>query len=697
MLPSLYYDNRWKEILIGEESKALAHALGLSPALAAFLLQQFQEEEEIFDFLHPQEPRETIPGTKEVAERIHRAIEQKEKILLFGDYDVDGLTSLALMLQFFEENGQEVCHFVPSRYEDGYGISFSAIEKLPPHDLLISFDCGISSYEEVELLKEKGIDVLITDHHEPGEILPDVPVMNPKLGYVFPDLAGVGVAYKLARYLSQEYGYTLPRDAVILAMLGTICDLMPLQKENRLIVQRGLEEYPRTTHPGLRALLDVTGDPNMNPGKVGFQIGPMLNAAGRMGDPKIALDLLRGKEHARELAEALKENNLLRKEEEKMTLLEAEEKMDSNAPIIVLHGPWKKGVLGLVASRLSEKYRKPSIIMDSSFTGSCRSVGNFSILDALHSVKEHLLHYGGHQKAAGLQVDENKYDLFLEEIYAYTKRELSYLETRRSFSYLPLRSSDVTLNLLDELNFLAPFGIGNPQPIFKLSGLTFVESRELGKNGNAFLLLMKDGDRIFEFIHFEKSFSHLDQGDYDVLFTMGESHFRGIVSLRLQLKDIRPSRPTLRKSALFLPFYSGLTDSIESYGGREMEFNFPEYSEDEIYQLGDPSFPSTFPHPKSFKEETRALLEDLPDREDLVKIYSWLRKQGEEFPWNRANRPLLAMISLKIFEELDLLSYTNDTWMCYYTLTNQKKKMNLDSSITYRMIQRIKEDQHGTR
>ncbi len=695
MLPSLYYDHQWKEISVDEESKALAHALGLSPALATFLLEQFEEEEDILDFLHPREAHEVIPGTDEVAERIHQAIKKGERILLFGDYDVDGLTSLALMLQFFEENKVHVDSFLPNRYEEGYGITMEAIEKLPEVDLLISFDCGISSVEEVEALKARGIDVLITDHHETGDILPDAPIMNPKLGYSFPYLAGVGVAYKLARYLSKHYDYMLPKEAIVYAMLGTVCDLMPLQKENRWMVQQGLEAYSKTSHPGLRALLEVTGDQQLDATKVGFQLGPMLNAAGRMGDPSIALNLLRGIGDSPKLAEALKENNEARKEEERKTLLEAEEKLDKDSPMIVLQGPWKKGVLGLVASRLSEAYRKPSVLMDESLSGSCRSVGSFSILSALEDSKDYLAHYGGHDKAAGLQVVEGEFENFRNKIHAYTEDNLDFLDTRKTFSYLSLESGDVTLSLLDELNFLAPFGIGNPQPVFKLSNLSFVEERKLGNSGKAFLLLMKDGDRLFEFIHFDPSLSPMDPGSYDVLFTMSESQFRGILSLKLQIRDLRPSEPSLGQSSLFLPFYQGLADSLMDYRGERQEFIYPSFEEGRVFRKGDASFPLHFPHPESFKGETRELLDDLPQREDLVKIYNWLRKQDNQFSWNRANRPLLAMISLKIFEELELLSYTSDKRTCFYQLKNRNEKMNLETSPTYRMIQRVKEDQGG--
>lgn len=692
MLPSLYYDNRWKAVDYDEKSLELAKELGLSYFLTAHLGRFYKNEKEIKEFLWPKPSQNQIPGTEEIAKRIKVALDQKKRILFFGDYDVDGLSSLALMVLFLRENGFDPLHYVPSRYDEGYGLTLKAIEKLPEVDLLVSFDCGITAVEEVEVLKNRGVEVLITDHHQPGESLPDCLIMNPQLGEEFKELAGVGVAYKLATYLSQTYGYALPKDSIVFAMLGTVCDLMPLIKENRLLVKEGLKAYEKTSHPGLLALRKVAPGA-LDAQHIGFGIGPMINAAGRLGEAEEALKLLLAEGDSFDLALRLRDYNNQRKEEEKQVVKEALKKTDQNQPLLIVSGDWKQGLLGLAASRISQRYRKPAIVLDKNLKGSSRSVGNFSIIHALDYSAKYLDHYGGHKMAAGLAISEGKYEEFKEKVFSYTRENFDFLQTRKCYDYLCVEPGDINLELLDKLNFLSPYGIKNPQLVFQLKNLSFVECIELGKSGRAFTVIFKAKDRRFEFICFDPQLiSLLEKEKYDLIFTASEDVFRGILSLKLQLRDLRPSKPSLEKSRLFLPFYEGLAKSIERYKAKKQEFSFPKFEEDRIYKLGDPEFPESFPHPKSFTGEESSLLEDLPSREDLVKIYSWLRRQGKSFSWQQPKRPLLAMISLIIFEELNLLTYTNINGICYYEVISTMKKNNLESSPTYCRIIEIRED-----
>lgn len=692
MLPSLYYDARWKAVESDEFSLEMASNLGLSPFITAHLYRHHKSEEEIREFLYPTVSDKEIPGTKEVAERLKLALDKKQRVLIFGDYDVDGLSSVALMTLFLRENAFDPLYYVPNRYDEGYGLTMAAIKNLPEIDLLISFDCGITAVDEVEFLKSKGVEVLITDHHQPGETLPDCPIINPQLGDEFLELAGVGVAYKLASFLSHNYGYKLPQDSLVFAMLGTVCDLMPLVRENRILVKEGIKAYEKTLHPGLLALLRLAPG-QVSAQHIGFQIGPMINAAGRLGEAGEALTLLLGEGDSDELALKLRQYNLQRKEEEAQVVDEALREVDNNQPLIVVSGDWKKGVLGLAASRLAQGYKKPAIVLDRSLSGSSRSVGNFSIIKALEDSSIFLEHYGGHVMAAGLSIKKEQFENFKERIFSYTKEHFDFLGTRKSYHFLSVEPRDIQLELLDELEVLSPYGIKNPQLIFQLKNLEFIELNELGKTGRAFKTLFKAQNRRFEFILFDPQLaSSLDMGYYDVLFT-AESHiFRDILSLKLQLKDLRPSQAALEKSQLFLPFYEGLARSISHYQARGQEFSFPSFEEDRIYKRGDPEFPEDFPHPRSFTGNVVDLLNDLPTREDLLKIYTWLRRQGDNFSWNQPKRPFLAMVSLIIFEELNLLSYNNEKGICHYKIINSMKKNNLEESLTYRQVMQIRKD-----
>ncbi|NLY36379.1 MAG: hypothetical protein GX046_04000, partial [Tissierellia bacterium] len=517
MLPSLYYDARWKALEPDEKSLEMANNFGLSPFLLAHLCTHHKNEEEIRNFLYPTVSEKEISGTKEFALRFKEALDENKRILLFGDYDVDGLSSIALMTLFLRENGFDPLYYVPSRYGEGYGLTMEALENLPDIDLLVTFDCGITAVQEVETLKKKGVEVLITDHHQPGETLPDCPIINPQLGEEFRELAGVGVAYKLASFLSRNYGYTLPQDSIVFAMLGTVCDLMPLLGENRILVQKGLEGYEKTSHRGLLALRRVAPGP-LSTEHIGFRIGPMINAAGRLGEAGEALNLLLGEGDSLQLSLRLNEYNIQRKEEEKRVVEEALGEIEGDHPLIVVSGDWKKGVLGLAASRIAERYRKPAIVLDMNLSGSCRSVGNFSIINALEDSSMFLKHFGGHVMAAGLEVKKQQLENFKNRIFSYTKEHLDFLQTRKIYNYLPMEPKDIHLELLDELGVLSPYGIKNPQLIFELKNLEFIETNELGKSGRAFKCLFKSKDRRFEFICFSPQLvSFLDRGHYDVL------------------------------------------------------------------------------------------------------------------------------------------------------------------------------------
>ena len=475
MLPSLYYDARWIELKESEKSLEISENFGL-PAYLAKHLAELVDPSKLDEFLYPSEFLSIIPGTEEVAAALDRAIVQGKKVLVFGDYDVDGLSSVALIVSFLRLNGLEPLYYVPSRYEDGYGLTMEAISRLPETELLITFDCGITAVEEVEYLKKKGVEVLITDHHQPGESLPQCPLINPHLGSDFKELAGVGVAYKLALYMAEVYGYEFSQDLLVHAMLGTISDLMPLVGENRYLVKEGLRIFNQSQHRGFMALKqEVKGQVEAQ--DIAFKIGPMINAVGRLGQTQEALDVLLGQGQVDMLVSSLLASNHERREEESQVVSEALKLVEKDKPAIIVTGDWKKGLLGLVASRLSKIYRKPAIVLDKDLNGSCRSIGNFSIIKALDSTSQHLLKYGGHVMAAGLTVNKDSYEDFKEDFYRYTEENLDFLETRPSFEYISLEPGDINLGLLDELELLAPYGVANPQLTFRLNQLDYLDTR----------------------------------------------------------------------------------------------------------------------------------------------------------------------------------------------------------------------------
>ncbi|MBI4846295.1 MAG: single-stranded-DNA-specific exonuclease RecJ, partial [Candidatus Omnitrophica bacterium] len=418
-----------------QKQKALAARLNISPVTAQILLNRgikSAEEAQIYlqgtlkDCFDPF----LMHGMRKAVLRIKKAVKQKEKIFVYGDYDVDGLTSCALLKYIFTALGADVHCYVPHRVEEGYGLNKQACTFLKQQHtgLVITVDCGITSYDEVEYLNSLGIDTIITDHHRAKE--DKVPnaysVINPlqkNCEYPFKDLAGVGIAYKLAQAVSGEALDV--NEHLDLVALGTISDVAKLAGENRILVKNGLEILSRTKKPGLRALIEVSGIKarQLEAFHVGFILGPRLNATGRMGSAEKALELLLtdNREQAVELAQVLHAENRQRQQEEGKTLKEALAMMEREINFkdhrsIVLHNEdWHPGVIGIVASRIAERYNRPTILIsmkDNVGKGSGRSVRNFHLFDTLSKCDHLLKEFGGHEKAAGLSIIEKNVDDF---------------------------------------------------------------------------------------------------------------------------------------------------------------------------------------------------------------------------------------------------------------------------------------------
>lgn len=499
-------------------------------------------------------------------ERIISAISSEEKIWVFGDYDVDGITSISVLKKFFESLNVHVNYYIPDRFDEGYGLSKEGIDKIKSSlgDLIITVDCGISSVELVKYANELGLDVIVTDHHKPQDLLPEaIAVVNPNradCGYPFKYLAGVGVAFKLVQALGMELGIKVDEkdffsDYLDIVSLGTIADIVPLIDENRIFVKHGLDLIRNGSSEGIQQLiLDSSIDPKeITAGRIGYSIAPKINASGRIGDPYKSVELLVGDQIDRRIviAKELNDYNKDRQEIEKGILKEAlkqieDNKLDDNKIIVVAGDNWNSGVVGIVASRISEKYYKPSIVLSiqgDEAKGSARSVGEFSIFDALNSCKNLLLKFGGHSAAAGLTILSSNIDVLRAGLNNYADINMTkddMVETLKIDLELDVR--EINHELLNEIDMLKPFGMKNPKPLFSTIGLSVDRLRYVGKDENHLKLTVENQNRVFDGIGFNMSAykGHIGKNDViDLAYYLDSNEFMGVTSLQMGIKDIR--------------------------------------------------------------------------------------------------------------------------------------------------------------
>lgn len=515
--------------------------------------------------------------------RIQKAISDGETIAVFGDYDVDGITSTCLLTDYLRSCGVHCLRYIPRRIEDGYGLSCDAIRSL--HDqgatLMVTVDCGITGNEEVDFANSLGMDVVVTDHHECKEELPRaVAVVDPHRSdcpYPFKHLAGVGVALKLVLALGGESR----EDALFarystLAAIGTIADVMRMEGENRTIVYCGLAALPHTDFVGIHALLKESGllGKPITSIQIGFVLSPRINAAGRMGAADLAADLLETNDPARaeELAKQLCDLNRERQAVEQAICADAIEQIqslraeDRNA-LVLSSEHWHQGVVGIVASRLSEKYSCPSFMIhlkDGTGKGSCRSYGGFNLFAALESCSDLLEGFGGHELAAGFTIQESNIDAFRSRMNRYARSAaggvppVSSLEIDAAICY----PADVSLFEVDQLDRLEPYGAGNPRPVFALLGAT-VDSIQAVGQGRHLKLRLSKGTCRFDAIFFSVTAEEcgIEPGmRVDAAFYLQANTFRGNTTLQLQLIDLRPSLTPSRHEAADLELLRRLMD-----------------------------------------------------------------------------------------------------------------------------------------
>lgn len=494
-------------------------------------------------------------------ERIIKAIKNKEKILIYGDYDVDGITSTTVLKKYLLDRGINVDTYIPNRLNEGYGLNKSAIEKIKEKgiDLIITVDCGISAVDEIEYVRNLGMDIIITDHHEVGEKLPNaIAVIDAKRKdntYPFRALAGVGVVFKLIQAISikldikaEEYLKYLD-----LVCVGTIADIVPLEGENRTIAKLGLMLIKVTKNLGLRELIKSSGYKEIDSNTISFGVAPRINACGRMGheDEALNLFLANNLESAVEITKELNDYNSLRQSTEKNIYEEVVQKIESNNlkendAIVVGGNGWHHGVIGIVSSKVTDKYYKPSILLsfeDDIAKGSGRSIPGFDLYESLTKCDDLLEKYGGHSMAVGLTLKKENFEKFKERFNEIAKE--NNIKELKPIIYIDeeLKLKDINMDLIKSLTILEPFGESNKVPLFLIKNLKIDSIRALSE-GRHLKLTLRDENFVINAIGFDIGFLAEEYriGDrIDTVGTLEINSFNGFSSIQINVKDIRKS------------------------------------------------------------------------------------------------------------------------------------------------------------
>ena len=563
-----------------------------------------------------------LADMKAATERIAGAISSHEKITIYGDYDVDGVTSVTALLLYLREKGADVSYFIPSRFGDGYGVSEATVVQLADEGtkLIVTVDTGITANREVELAKERGVDFIVTDHHECCETIPAaVAVVNPHrpdCPYPFKDLAGVGVTFKLLCALEETLTgadritavNTVALSCADLIAIGTIADVMPIVGENRLIVKLGLEMIEKRPRPSLAALIEAVnakGDQRDRGYKkkqqitssfIGFTVSPRINAVGRVRSASLAVEFLLSEtpERAREFADVLCEANRERQEEENrivrdaFAMIEAQHDFEKDPVIVLSSDEWHHGVIGIVASRITDRFGLPSILVsfegreepypspDDIGKGSGRSVKGLNLFEALSSCEDILPKYGGHELAAGLSIRREDFPAFRERINEYARKRL----TRDTLiptldADCELSGEDLSLSLEEQIEKMEPFGVGNPTPYFVSRGFAVRQILPIG-GGKHTKVLVGSGDQTFEAMFFRTPESALDLyvGEMiDLFYSLGINEYAGRRTLQLIVRDKKRSQESSDRLDLER---RALSDVLEGKEPADVEIPIPE-------------------------------------------------------------------------------------------------------------------------
>ena len=699
------FGNEERDAVIG----SMANAMGVSPLFAVLLYNRgYHSAEEAERFLRLEQNDFHDPylmaDMDRAVERILRAVREKEKICIYGDYDVDRVTSVTVLYLYLTSLGAQVSIKIPTREKEGYGVSFQAVERLSEEGarLVITVDTGITATEEVEYAKTLGVDFVVTDHHECREELPKAcAVVNPHRAdcpYPFKELAGVGVVFKVLcaceMHRCREKGEPIVdgirricMEYADLTAVGTIADVMPVIDENRMIVSLGLRLMEHTNRAGLKALIEASTSKKsaddqkkkITAGMIGFTIAPRINAAGRISDASIAVRLLleQDGERAKEAAEELCEINRQRQAEENRIAVAAYEQIEDdvdfgrNLVIVLDSNDWKQGIIGIVASRITERYGLPSILISFECSGgeetpfddgkgSGRSIKGMNLVEALRYCEDLLVKYGGHELAAGLTVKRGNLEEFKSRINQYAKEVLSEDAFQICIEAdCELDMTKVTMSFAQELLTLEPFGVGNATPLFTMKNVHVRRIAGIGGGKHTRMLLEKDGICVTA-LYFGISESDLgfETGDQiDVLFQLDINDYKNTQSVQMILQDAR----------LAESYISALTAQRRRY--------------EEICEGA--SF---------FQEEMI-----LPDRQDFARVYQLLRREYRsgtnvldqktilKLLETGENTPEINYIKLKyilrIFNEMNVCEVTEPNGDIYqFRVTYNTSKINIEKS-----------------
>jgi single-stranded-DNA-specific exonuclease len=568
---------RWEQQpCLEEDAAALARAIGVPPLVARLLcLRGLGDPDEASRFLTPKlehlHDPSRLTDLDVAVERLLGAIARRERVAVHGDYDVDGVTSTVILRRAIEMLGGDVVHFLPERLRDGYGLQVPAVERLHADGarVIVSVDCGIRSMDAARRARELAIDLIITDHHEPDASLPPAfAVINPKrrdCSYPDKHLAGVGVALKLVQALCARSGREKWLPAFVkIAAIGTVADVVPLVGENRVIAKLGLERLSNGAHTvGLRALLEAAGllGKTLDGFHIGFVLAPRINAAGRMSTPDIAARLLLASdegmaEEARQLASQLNDENTRRQEEEAGILAQARKLVEHDPDIgahnvLVVGGEgWHRGVIGIVASKLVDLFHKPAIVLSydgDEVHGSCRSIPAFDMLAGLDACADLLVRYGGHRQAAGLALELGRVPEFRARINAWADDRLEpddLVPRLRLDAELGL--GGIAPDVVSGVEALAPFGLGNPRPVFSAGAVEVVSGPHLLKERHL-AMHVKQAGRVFRAMAWRGAdrapFITANRGGVRLAYSIDRNTFRGETTVELNVADVAALQP----------------------------------------------------------------------------------------------------------------------------------------------------------
>jgi len=552
-----------------EQTGKISTQFNISKTLAQILINRgISSDNAIQSFLDPKlsnlsDPKD-IPNITKAAKRVLLARERKEKVMVYGDYDVDGVTGTTIILELLKFLGIESDYYIPHRYDEGYGMNVAAIEKIKKDgvDLIITVDCGVSNHKEIELANSLGMEVIITDHHNVPKTLPKAhAIVNPKMikgDHVCRDLSGAGVAFKFVWAILRQGGIKdsgMIVSLLDLVCLGTIADVVPLIDENRILAVQGFQALSSKSRLGLRSLMNVSGiNGNISVRNVNFGIAPRINAAGRLEHASYAVELLMSanETHAREAAKKLSSINTKRQSIgnaiHKEVLSKANENKKDNQ-ILVFHGnDWHPGVIGIVASKILDAFFRPTVLIgvcNGRGRGSARSMDGVNIFNVLEKCKDLLADFGGHAFAAGFEIEPDKIPEFLERIKSEASKMINLEELVPNTTIdVELKPEEINMKFAKDLEILSPFGKGNTEPIFMTRGLTLLEHKLVGKGGHL-KLKFKGSNVILDVIgfgHGEKAKELNYSSLYDIVYSLRASEWNGYERVELQLVDMKEAK-----------------------------------------------------------------------------------------------------------------------------------------------------------